>query len=260
MLIVISPAKTLDFETPASTKKHTLPGFLDDSAELIDHLRQLEPDKIGKLMSISPKLATLNSNRYHQWSLPFNMDNAKQSILAFKGDVYTGLDATSLSTDELAFAQEHLRILSGLYGILRPLDLIQAYRLEMGTQLNNLRGKNLYAFWGDIITDAINQDIKKHRDSTLINLASNEYFKSIRLEKLNANVITPVFKDQKNGVYKIISFFAKKARGLMSRYIIQQKLTDPEGIKHFDVAGYSFDANASTKDKWIFTRDNPESI
>lgn len=260
MLIVISPAKTLDFETPAATNKHTMPGFLDDSAILIDQLRQLEPDKIGKLMSISPKLATLNSNRYHQWSLPFNPDNAKQSILAFKGDVYTGLDATSLNADELAFAQEHLRILSGLYGILRPLDLIQPYRLEMGTQLNNLRGKDLYAFWGDIITDAINQDIKKQQDNTLINLASNEYFKSVRLEKLNASVITPVFKDQKNGIYKIISFFAKKARGLMSRYIIQHKLTNPEDIKHFDATGYSFDPNASTQDKWIFTRDNPESI
>lgn len=260
MLIVISPAKTLDFETPTSTKKYTLPGFLDDSAELIDQLRRMEPDKIGKLMSISPKLATLNSNRYHQWSIPFSLDNAKQSMLAFKGDVYTGLDAASFNTDELAFAQEHLRILSGLYGILRPLDLIQAYRLEMGTQLNNLRGKDLYAFWGDIITDAINQDIKKQQNNTLINLASNEYFKSVKLEKLNANVITPVFKDQKNGTYKIISFFAKKARGLMSRYIIQHKLTNPVDIKHFNMAGYSFNANASTKDKWIFTRDNPESI
>lgn len=260
MLIVISPAKTLDFETPTTTRKHTMPGFLDDSAKLIDQLRQLEPDQIGKLMSISPKLATLNSNRYHQWSLPFNLDNAKQSILAFKGDVYTGLDATSLNTDELAFAQEHLRILSGLYGILRPLDLIQPYRLEMGTQLNNLRGKDLYAFWGDIITDAISQDIDRQQDTTLINLASNEYFKSVRPKNLNANVITPVFKDQKNGIYKIISFFAKKARGLMSRYIIQHKLTNPEDIKHFDAAGYSFDTSASTQDKWIFTRDNPENV
>lgn len=210
-------------------------------------------------MSISPKLATLNSNRYHQWSLPFNLDNAKQSVLAFKGDVYTGLDATSFDANELAFAQDHLRILSGLYGVLRPLDLIQAYRLEMGTQFNNLRGKDLYAFWGNVITESINQDLKKQQYNTLINLASNEYFKSIKAEKLNANVITPVFKDQKNGIYKIISFFAKKARGLMSRYIIQQKLTNPEDIKRFDLAGYSFNTNASTKDAWIFTRDQPES-
>lgn len=209
MLIVISPAKTLDFETPASSK-NTIPDFLDDSAELINQLRQLAPDNIGDLMSISPKLATLNSNRYHQWSLPFNLDNAKQSVLAFKGDVYTGLDAESFNSDELTFAQDHLRILSGLYGILRPLDLIQAYRLEMGTQLNNSRGKDLYAFWGDIITESINQILKKQPNSALINLASNEYFKSIKTDKLNTNVITPIFKDQKNGTYKIISFFAKK--------------------------------------------------
>jgi uncharacterized protein len=259
MLIVISPAKTLDFETPASSKKNTTPDFLDDSAELINQLRQLAPDKIGDLMSISPKLATLNSNRYHQWSLPFKLDNAKQSVLAFKGDVYTGLDAESFNSDELTFAQDHLRILSGLYGILRPLDLIQAYRLEMGTQLNNSRGKDLYAFWGDIITESINQILKKQPNSALINLASNEYFNSIKIDKLNANVITPIFKDQKNGAYKIISFFAKKARGLMSRYIIQHKLTNPEDIKGFNLAGYSFNASASSKDKWVFTRDNSKS-
>jgi len=259
MLIVISPAKTLDFETPASSKKKTIPDFLDDSAELINQLRQLAPDNIGDLMSISPKLATLNSNRYHQWSLPFNLDNAKQSVLAFKGDVYTGLDAESFNSDELTFAQDHLRILSGLYGILRPLDLIQAYRLEMGTQLNNSRGKDLYAFWGDIITESINQILKKQPNSALINLASNEYFKSIKTDKLNTNVITPIFKDQKNGTYKIISFFAKKARGLMSRYIIQHKLTNPEDIKEFNLAGYSFNASASSKDKWVFTRDDSKS-
>ncbi len=259
MLIVISPAKTLDFETPASSKKNTIPDFLDDSAELINQLRQLAPDNIGDLMSISPKLATLNSNRYHQWSLPFNLDNAKQSVLAFKGDVYTGLDAESFNSDELTFAQDHLRILSGLYGILRPLDLIQAYRLEMGTQLNNSRGKDLYAFWGDIITESINQILKKQPNSALINLASNEYFKSIKTDKLNANVITPIFKDQKNGAYKIISFFAKKARGLMSRYIIQHKLTNPEDIKEFNLAGYFFNASASSKDKWVFTRDDSKS-
>ena len=259
MLIVISPAKTLDFETPASSKKKTIPDFLDDSAELINQLRQLAPDNIGDLMSISPKLATLNSNRYHQWSLPFNLDNAKQSVLAFKGDVYTGLDAESFNSDELTFAQDHLRILSGLYGILRPLDLIQAYRLEMGTQLNNSRGKDLYAFWGDIITESINQILKKQPNRALINLASNEYFKSIKTDKLNANVITPIFKDQKNGTYKIISFFAKKARGLMSRYIIQHKLTNPEDIKEFNLAGYSFNASASSKDKWVFTRDDSKS-
>ncbi len=259
MLTVISPAKTLDFETPPTIREFTLPAFLKDSAELIDQLRRLEPDNIGKLMSISPKLATLNSNRYHQWSLPFNPNNAKQSVLAFKGDVYTGLDAESLNANELAFAQDHLRILSGLYGVLRPLDLIQAYRLEMGTQLSNLRGNNLYEFWGNIITESINQDLKKQKDNLLINLASNEYFKSIKAETLNANVITPVFKDRKNGVYKIISFYAKKARGLMSRYIIQHQLTNHEDIKKFDLAGYSFDVNASTNNEWFFSRDEPKN-
>lgn len=257
MLIVISPAKTLDFETPAATKEYTLPAFLNDSAELIDQLRLLEPDKIGKLMSISPKLATLNSNRFHHWSLPFNLNNAKQSLLAFKGDVYTALDAKSLNNKELVFAQDHLRILSGLYGVLRPLDLIQAYRLEMGTQLSNIRGNNLYEFWGNKITESINQDLKKQQDNTLINLASNEYFKSVNVEKLNANVITPIFKDQKNGIYKVISFFAKKARGLMSRYIIQHKLNKPEDIKQFDLAGYTFSTNASTDNEWVFIREEP---
>jgi len=254
MIIVISPAKTLDFETPPIIQEHTQPDFLDDSAQLIDELRKLEPDQIGKLMSISPKLAVLNSNRYYAWKHPFNMKNAKQAVLAFKGDVYTGLDVDTLTVTELAFAQNHLRILSGLYGVLRPLDLIQAYRLEMGTQLKNPRGNNLYEFWGDKITDSLNQDLKKQKTDILINLASNEYFKSIQTNQLKARIITPIFKDQKNGVYKIISFFAKKARGLMSRYIIQSKLTNPEDIKHFDIAGYQFDRDTSTHDEWIFTR------
>ena len=254
MIIVISPAKTLDFESSPITQEHTQPDFLDDSAQLIDELRKLEPDQIGKLMSISPKLAILNSNRYFAWKRPFNMDNAKQAVLAFKGDVYTGLDADTLTAAELAFAQNHLRILSGLYGVLRPLDLIQAYRLEMGTQFKNPRGNNLYEFWGDKITQALNQDLKKQKTNILINLASIEYFQSIQPNKLNARIITPIFKDQKNGVYKIISFFAKKARGLMNRYIIQNKLTDPENIKRFDFAGYRFSEDASNQDEWIFTR------
>ena len=254
MIIVISPAKTLDFETPAITQKYTQPDFLDDSAKLIGQLRKLEPDQIGKLMSISPKLAVLNSNRYYAWKRPFNMENAKQAVLAFKGDVYMGLDADTLTATELAFAQDHLRILSGLYGMLRPLDLIQAYRLEMGTQFKNSRGNNLYEFRGDKITQALNQDLKKQKTDTLINLASIEYFQSIQPNKLNARIITPVFKDQKNGVYKIISFFAKKARGLMSRYIIQNKLTNPEDIKHFDVSGYRFSESTGSTNEWIFTR------
>lgn len=254
MIIVISPAKTLDFESSPITQEHTQPDFLDDSAQLIDELRKLEPDQIGKLMSISPKLAILNSNRYFAWKRPFTMDNAKQAVLAFKGDVYTGLDADTMTAAELAFAQDHLRILSGLYGVLRPLDLIQPYRLEMGTQFKNPRGNNLYEFWGDKITQALNQELEKPKDGILINLASHEYFQSIQPNKLNARIITPVFKDEKNGVYKIISFFAKKARGLMSRYIIQNRFTDPEDIKRFDVAGYQFSESTSSQNEWIFTR------
>ncbi|MDH5552301.1 MAG: peroxide stress protein YaaA [Nitrosomonas sp.] len=257
MLIVVSPAKTLDFETPPVIDKFTLPALLDDSAALIGQLRKLSPDEIGKLMSISPKLATLNSNRYFDWTRPFTAANAKQAAFAFKGDVYTGLDAETLNAAELDFAQNHLRILSGLYGVLRPLDLMQAYRLEMGTQFQNDRGKNLYAFWGDTITESINQELKEQMSEVLINLASTEYFKSINTKKLNAKIITPVFKDQKNGVYKIISFYAKKARGLMSRYIIQNKLTDPEAIKDFNLEGYRFKQNKD--DNWLFIRENPEA-
>lgn len=254
MIIVISPAKTLDFETPPITQEHTQPGFLDESAELIDELRKLEPDQVGRLMSISPKLALLNSNRYFAWKRPFTLKNAKQAVLAFKGDVYTGLDADTMTAAELAFAQDHLRILSGLYGVLRPLDLIQPYRLEMGTQFKNLRGKNLYEFWGDKITEKLNQTLKKQNDHILINLASHEYFQSIQPNKLDARIITPIFKDEKNDVYKIISFFAKKARGMMTRYIIHNQLTDPEAIKHFDIAGYQFSAGDSSQDELIFTR------
>jgi hypothetical protein len=237
MIIVISPAKTLDFETPPITQEYTQPVFLDDSAELISALRKLEPQQISQLMSISPKLGILNSNRYYAWNRPFTLANSKQAILAFKGDVYTGLDAETMTTAELAFAQDHLRILSGLYGVLHPLDLMQSYRLEMGTQFKNPRGKNLYEFWGDKITQSLNQHLKKQKDNILINLASHEYFQSIHMEKLEARIITPVFKDEKNGIYKIISFYAKKARGMMSRYIIRNRLTNPEAIKKFDAAG-----------------------
>ncbi|MBY0499425.1 MAG: peroxide stress protein YaaA [Nitrosomonas sp.] len=254
MIIVISPAKTLDFETPPITQEYTYPVFLDDSAELISALRKLEPQQISQLMSISPKLGILNSNRYYAWNRPFTLENSKQAILAFKGDVYTGLDAETMTTAELAFAQDHLRILSGLYGVLHPLDLMQPYRLEMGTQFKNPRGKNLYEFWGDKITQALNQDLKKQKDSILINLASHEYFQSTHMGKLEARIITPVFKDEKNGIYKIISFYAKKARGMMSRYIIRNRLTNPEAIKKFDVAGYQFDAKGSNQDEWVFTR------
>lgn len=252
MLVVISPAKTLDFETPARSDISTIPGFLEDSERLVVRMRELAPADIAKLMKISDKLAVLNSTRYETWSQPFTPDNAKQAVLAFKGDVYTGLDAETLSPDQDQYAQQHLRILSGLYGILKPLDLIQPYRLEMGTKLSNARGKDLYQFWGDKITDALNEELGE--GDVLINLASNEYFKSVNTRKLHTRIVTPVFKDTKNGVQKIISFYAKKARGLMTRYMIDNRIEQAEALKDFDVAGYRFDASQSTANEWVFTR------
>ena len=254
MLIVISPAKTLDFETPPVTRKFTIPDFLDDSAELIDELREFEPHRLGELMGISPKLAELNSNRYHAWSLPFSAGNAKQAVLAFKGDVYSGLDADNLSAEELQYAQQHLRILSGLYGVLKPLDLMQPYRLEMGTKLKNRRGDDLYTFWDGRINPAINRELAGQDSPVLVNLASNEYFKSVRANKLDARIVTPVFKEERNGHLKLISFFAKKARGLMSRYIIRNRLADPEDLKGFDLEGYCYNAALSDSDNPVFTR------
>lgn len=252
MLVVISPAKTLDFETPARTDVSTTPGFLEDSQILVERMRELAPADISKLMKISDKLGVLNSTRYETWSLPFTSENAKQAVLAFKGDVYTGLDAETLTPEQDEYAQQHLRILSGLYGILKPLDLMQPYRLEMGTKLNNERGKDLYQFWGEKITDALNSELGE--GDVLINLASNEYFKSVQPKKLYARIITPVFKDTKNGVQKIISFYAKKARGLMTRYMIDNQIDHAEALKEFDVAGYRFDAKQSTDNDWVFTR------
>ena len=255
MLIVISPAKTLDYETAPVTDVHTTPDFLEHSEELIEQLRDLSPAQIGKLMSVSDKISGLNAARYEAWETPFTPENAKQAVLAFKGDVYTGLDAETLDKKSFDFAQKHLRILSGLYGLLRPLDLMQAYRLEMGTRFANTRGKDLYTFWGEIITNALNTELAAQKDNVLINLASNEYFKSVKPKKLDADIITPVFKDLKNGQYKIISFYAKKARGLMTRYIIDKKITKPADLKKFNYAGYEFNAELSNNKDWVFTRD-----
>lgn len=255
MLMVISPAKTLDYDTPAHTARHTQPDFLAHSAELIATLRQLSPADIGQLMSISDTLATLNAGRFHDWGGEFTPENAKQAVLAFMGDVYEGLDAASLSEQQLDWLQQHLRILSGLYGLLRPLDLMQAYRLEMGTRLANPRGANLYQFWGDIITDALNAELAKQPLPQLVNLASDEYFKSVKPKKLQATVITPVFQDLKNGHYKIISFYAKRARGLMARWAVQHAVRDAEALKGFNSEGYAFDANASDATHWVFRRD-----
>ena len=256
MLIVISPAKTLDFETPPKAPAFTVPEFLEDSAELIDELRDYEPYQLSELMGISPKLADLNSNRYHNWSLPFTAGNAKQSVLAFKGDVYAGLDADNLSADDLQFAQAHLRILSGLYGVLKPLDLMQPYRLEMGTKLKNRRGKDLYDFWDDRINKTLNDELAGQDSPVLVNLASNEYFKSVQAESLNARIVTPTFKEERNGEYKFISFTAKKARGLMSRYIIRNRLAEPDDLRGFDLEGYRYNDALSDADSPVFTRSS----
>jgi len=255
MLILISPAKSLDFETKSASQNFTEAVFLKESKSLITQLRKLSPDEIADFMGISPKLAQLNFERFLSWQLPFDMENAKQAILAFKGDVYTGIDAESLSEKELQTAQENLRILSGLYGVLKPLDLIQAYRLEMGKKLQTSKGNNLYEFWGDKITNEINKTLQEKEDRYLINLASNEYFKSVNKKKIKAEIITPIFKDFKNGQYKIISFFAKKARGMMTRFIIQNQLTDPEHLKAFNSEGYIFNPNLSKNNELVFTRE-----
>jgi cytoplasmic iron level regulating protein YaaA (DUF328/UPF0246 family) len=254
MLIVISPAKTLDYETPSRTKTFTLPDYLDDSAELIHRMREFSALDIAELMKVSSKIAELNFDRFEAWNKNFSEKNAKQAVLAFKGDVYTGLDAESFSARDFKFAQSHLRILSGLYGLLRPLDLMQPYRLEMGTKLSNERGKNLYEFWGNTLTDGLNAQLKKIKSEHLINLASNEYFKAVKPKQINGEVITPAFKEYKNGDYKMIGFYAKKARGLLSRYIIQNQLSDVEDIKSFDVEGYKFNKSLSKGNNWVFTR------
>jgi len=256
MLMVISPAKTLDYESPLATRTFTQPGFLDDACELVDQLKELEPHQISNLMGISDKLAQLNAGRFRTWHTPFTPDNARQAILAFKGDVYTGLDAASFGEEDFTFAQQHLRILSGLYGILRPLDLMQPYRLEMGTRLENARGRDLYAFWGDRLTDEINRLLAQD-DGVLVNLASNEYFRSIRTSRLEGRLITPQFLDWKNGQYKMISFYAKKARGLMCRYAILNRITQAEDLKGFNLEGYYFSEEQSDRDRWVFLRDHP---
>jgi cytoplasmic iron level regulating protein YaaA (DUF328/UPF0246 family) len=254
MLMIISPAKTLDFESTSPTGNFTLPELLNRSQELIQILQQKTSFDLAELMKISMKLADLNVQRFHEWHLPFTPENAKQALFAFKGDVYTGLDADTLDAEGIKFAQQHLRILSGLYGLLRPLDLMQAYRLEMGTKLANKRGHNLYDFWGSTVTEHLNCAIDAQGDNLLVNLASNEYAKAVKFDRLNAKVITPVFKEKRGSAYKIISFSAKKARGLMSRFIIDNRLTDPNDIKAFNLDHYCFNRELSDGNEWGFSR------
>jgi cytoplasmic iron level regulating protein YaaA (DUF328/UPF0246 family) len=254
MLIVISPAKTLDFESAPTTKKFSQPKLLKQSEQLIDVLTTMSPLDIEKLMGISPKLAELNVERYHQWSRPFKLSNAKQAILAFQGDVYTGMQAETFTDQQLEYTQNHLRILSGLYGILRPLDLMQAYRLEMGIKLANPLGKNLYEFWNLTITDSINKQLQSIDSKILLNLASNEYFKSVKAKSIAGDIVTPVFKDWKNDQYKLISFFAKKARGSMSAWVLKNKVKSVKKLTRFDVDGYSYNTELSDPLNPVFLR------
>lgn len=254
MLITISPAKTLDYESPLAIQTFTQPELLNESQKLINVCRKLSPADIATLMKISDKLAGLNAARFGEWQSDFTPENARQAILAFKGDVYTGMQAETFSVQDFEFAQQHLRILSGLYGVLRPLDLMQPYRLEMGTRLKNPRGKDLYEFWGDIITNQLNSAIAEQGDQVLVNLASDEYFKSVNIKKLDGVMVKPVFLDEKNGKYKVISFYAKKARGLMSRFIIQNKLSKTDQLADFNLEGYQFDESQSKGNDLVFTR------
>jgi len=254
MLIVVSPAKSLDFETPAKTRKFTEPEYLEESTQLVSQLRKLSPDDFSELMHISSKLGELNHHRYANWHTPFDLKNAKQAIFAFKGDVYIGLEAEQFSAADLNFAQKHLRILSGLYGLLRPLDLMQPYRLEMGSRFKNKKGKNLYEFWDNKLTQNINEILSSEKKPILLNLASNEYFSSIKPKELNAEIITPVFKDYSSGKYRVLSFFAKKARGSMTAYIIKNRIKSTAKLKDFDIDGYRYCEAESTESRLIFLR------
>ncbi|MDO5069901.1 MAG: peroxide stress protein YaaA [Neisseria zoodegmatis] len=254
MLFVLSPAKNLNEKDLAPITQHTQPALLGEAEKLMAELRLLAPQQLAELMHVSDKIALLNAERNSAWHTPFTPENAKQAVYMFNGDVYEGLNATSLNQTAVDYLQNHVRLLSGLYGVLRPLDLMQPYRLEMGTPFANSRGKNLYEFWGGKITGNLNQILDEKGSDTLINLASQEYFKAVDTKNLKANIITPVFKDEKNGQYKIISFYAKRARGLMVRYAAEHAVTEPEQLKNFDYEGYAFNAAASSEKEWVFLR------
>lgn len=254
MLIVISPAKTLDFESPLPDASCTRPDFYADADALVRKLQTLSPKKISALMDISADLGQLNFDRYAKWEAGPAPSGVRPAVLAFKGDVYVGMEAQNFSLEDLDYAQKHLRILSGLYGLLRPLDQIQPYRLEMGTRLKVGRKANLYAYWGSRIAKALNEALEAQGEGVLVNLASEEYFDAVDLKVLKARVIKPVFMDEKNGKYKVVSFWAKKARGMMSAYLLQYRISEPEQIKDFKVAGYGFNQALSEGDQWVFTR------
>lgn len=255
MLAIISPAKTLDFETKIDGFTFSQPELTTYSQQLIEICKQLSPAEVGSLMSISDKLAALNVARFTEWQVEHTEKNSKAAIFAFKGDVYTGLEAETLSQAEIEYAQSHLRMLSGLYGLLKPLDLMQPYRLEMGTKLANSQGKDLYAFWGNVITEHLQQAIDEQGDNILVNLASDEYFSAVKPSQLNAQIIKPVFLDEKNGKFKVISFYAKKARGMMVRFMLQTQPASVKQLKDFNYGGYWFDEEASTATELVFKRE-----
>lgn len=254
MLALISPAKKLDYETEWSDDRVTQPVLLDHAAKLAAQLKDVSQADIQELMHLSDKLGALNYDRYQDYTTPFTKDNARPAIKAFQGDTYVGLDAKTLSDDDTLYAQSHLGILSGLYGILRPLDLMQAYRLEMGTRFANARGKNLYEFWGSVITQACNAMLEEHKDKTVISLASNEYIKAIKADELPGAFITCHFKEVKNGTPKVVGLFAKRARGMMARYMMQKRIESPEGLKAFSEDRYEFAPELSTKTDYVFIR------
>jgi len=254
MLVVLSPSKTLDSDVCADERICTQPDYLKQSRQLIRCLRELSPDGIADLMRVSPKIASLNYGRYREWKTPFTVDNARPAALTFRGDVYTGLGANDFGARDLEFAQKHVRILSGLYGLLRPLDLIQPYRLEMGTRLKTTKGSNLYQFWGNQISDGLREALAAQKNPVLVNLASQEYFKAVQPEALDAPVIEPVFKERKGNQYRVIGLFAKKARGMMTRYIVKNRLRRVEDIRDFSEGGYRYSPAMSTDTQWVFAR------
>lgn len=254
MIAILSPAKALDFDKAEIKSNSSQALFQQESEKIMKQLKKLSADKVRDLMKISPKLADLNYARFQNWNLPFTKENSRAAILAFNGEVYNGLRAREFSEDELEFAQNHIRILSGLHGILRPLDLIQEYRLEMGTKLSLGKNKNLYEFWGNKIKMHLEEALSKQKENCLVNLASAEYSKATQLKTLNTRIITPVFKDLKGDEYKVIFVYAKKARGMMARFIVENRIEDPNQLKLFDSEGYFYNENLSQGDNWVFTR------
>ncbi|MFW5820502.1 MAG: peroxide stress protein YaaA [Bacteroidota bacterium] len=254
MIILLSPSKTLSENPDLITKEYSIPEFLDRSAVLVEKLREFSPSEMGKIMDVNPKLSEINIERYLKWKLPFDTTNSDRALLMFKGEVFNGLKAENLNEADLLYAQDHLRILSGLYGILKPLDLMQPYRLEMATRLEFDHWKNLYDFWGDLITEKINKEMESQKEKVLLNLASDEYYKSVDESKINARILKCQFKEERDGKLKFITIYGKKARGLMTRFIIQNKIDNTNDLKGFDLGGYHYNDEHSTDDTWMFSR------